>query len=142
MVKLFTFEVLTRAEYDMIDITDRVCEMVESAGIKDGIAIVLTSHTTTGIMVNESLPCLETDIEETLARLVPRDLPYAHNHFLPTYGATGGNCPGHLKSMLCGYHCIFPVQDYKMVRGAAQSIYFCEFDGVQLRKLHVEVMGE
>jgi thiamine phosphate synthase YjbQ (UPF0047 family) len=29
-----------------------------------------------------------------------------------------------------------------MVRGAAQSIYFCEFDGVQLRKLHVEVMGE
>ena len=142
MVKLMSFEVLTRATFDIQDITDKCCEMVEGSGIKDGIAIIMTSHTTTGITVNESLPCLHNDMEEALERLVPYNTPYMHNHFLPTYGATGGNCPGHLKSMLVGYHCVFPVQDGKMVRGAAQSIHFCEYDGVQLRTLYVDVMGE
>ena len=142
MVELHEFKVMTHDNFEMLDITPQVEKIVAESRVKDGVCFVITSHTTTGITVQENLPCLHTDIEETFDRLVPWNLPYAHNHFLPSYGATGGNCPGHLKSLLCGYNCIFPVQDYKMVRGAAQSIYFCEFDGVQLRKLHVEVMGE
>ena len=71
MVKLMSFEVLTRATFDIQDITDKCCEMVESSGIKDGIAIIMTSHTTTGITVNESLPCLHNDMEEALERALP-----------------------------------------------------------------------
>lgn len=90
----------------------------------------------------KSLECLEIDIEETLDRLIPTNAAYAHSHFLPTYGATGGNAPGHLKSMLCGNHCVLPVKEGEILFGKAQEIYFVEFDGVQLRKIHIEVMGE
>ena len=93
-------------------------------------------------MVNEALPCVETDISEMLERMVPLDVPYAHAHFLPDYGATGNNSQGHLKSMLMGNHCMFPVIDGKIVCGGAQEIYLVDFDGPQARTVYVEVMGE
>ena len=58
------------------------------------------------------------------------------------YGATGGNSPGHIKSMLVGNHCVLPVQGGKVVLGHAQDIYFAEFDGIKNRKYYIEIMGE
>ena len=123
-------------------ITDQVHEIVEKSPVKQGLVLVVTAHTTTGIIVNEGLPCVETDIGETLTRLVPLEADYAHAHFLPSYGATGNNSTGHIKSLLCGNHCVFPVTDGKIVCGSAQDIYIVELDGPQTRKVYVEVMGE
>lgn len=123
-------------------ITGQVHEIVEKSPVKQGLVLVVTAHTTTGIIVNEGLPCVETDIGETLTRLVPLEADYAHAHFLPSYGATGNNSTGHIKSLLCGNHCVFPVMDGKIVCGSAQDIYIVELDGPQTRKVYVEVMGE
>ncbi|CQR58997.1 MULTISPECIES: secondary thiamine-phosphate synthase enzyme YjbQ [Paenibacillus sonchi group] len=132
----------TRSEFQMIKITEEIRQFVAGSGIKNGLAAVITAHTTTGIMVNEGLECVETDIEETLDRLIPKDAPYAHAHFLPSYGATGSNSPSHLKSMLSGNSCLFVVQDGIMVTGDAQDVYFVEFDGPKSRKVYIQVMGE
>ena len=102
----------------------------------------ITAHTTTGILVNESLACLEVDIEKKLEELVPTFASYNHNHFLPSYGAIGCNAPGHLKSMICGNHAVFPIVDGHVVCGNAQDVYFGEFDGIQRRKVYITVMGE
>lgn len=142
MVQFKSFQVKSEKEFQLIRITDEFKKFVADSGVKDGFAVVVTAHTTTGIMVNEDLDCLAVDIEETLDRLVPADMPYAHSHFLPTYGATGGNAPGHLKSMLTGNHCLFPIKDGEMILGAAQEIFFAEYDGPQLRKMTFEAVGE
>lgn len=142
MIKLTHMFLLSKSEFQLIKITEAVHKFVSESGIKDGLVTVITAHTTTGIMVNESLECLEIDIEEALERLVPKDAPYAHAHFLPSYGAMGGNSPGHLKSMLVGNNCIFPVEEGEIVAGSAQDIYFVEFDGPQSRKVYIQVMGE
>jgi secondary thiamine-phosphate synthase enzyme len=110
--------------------------------VKNGVVFVISLHTTTGIMINESLPCVEKDIELTLERLIPADGPYVHTHMLPSYGTCSGNAPGHLKSMLCGNHCVLPVSDGKMAGGSAQDIYFVEFDGLKIRHYTVQIMGE
>ena len=55
-------------EFELIRITDPVREFVAQTGVKNGVVYVITEHTTTGIMVNESLPCVEKDIMETLDR--------------------------------------------------------------------------
>lgn len=70
-------------EFELIRITDPVREFVAQTGVKNGVVYVITEHTTTGIMVNESLPCVEKDIMETLDRIAPEDYPYHHNHYLP-----------------------------------------------------------
>lgn len=142
MVKLKTLVFNTKAEFQMIKITQEVRSFVEASGVRNGLAAVITAHTTTGIMVNEGLDCVETDIEETLDRLIPKDAAYAHAHFLPSYGATGSNSPSHLKSMLSGNSCLFVVQDGKMVTGDAQDVYLAEFDGPKNRKVYIQIIGE
>ena len=132
MVVVKTIQHLSRQVEEYHNITRQVHQIVEE----------ITAHTTTGILVNEALPCVETDISDMLERTVPLEAPYAHAHFLPTYGATSNNSQGHLKSVLTGNHCLFPVLEGKIVCGGAQDIYLVEFDGPQLRKVFVEVMGE
>ncbi len=142
MVEFTKLQKYSTKEFELIKITDDVREIVANSKIKNGLVFVILSHTTAGIMINESLPCLERDIEDTLEDLIPLHKDYAHSHFLPSYGAIGGNAPGHLKSMLVGNHCVVPIVDGKMVMGMAQDIYFAEFDGVQLRTIYVEIIGE
>lgn len=142
MIVTTTIVKLTRAPFQLIKITDEVRRIVSESGVKDGQVTIVSAHTTTGIIVNEGLECVETDMQETLERLIPRHAPYAHAHFLPSYGATGSNAPAHLKSMLTGYHCLFLIRDGKLLCGSAQDIYLAEYDGPQSRKVHIQVMGE
>ena len=51
MVKLYENEVVTKHEFDMINITNEVKKAVADSGIKNGMVAVITKHTTTGIMI-------------------------------------------------------------------------------------------
>ena len=134
--------VLTREYNTMIKITDEVIKAVEESGVKEGIAYVITRHTTTGIAVNEGLECLESDIQDMLSEMVPEDGEYAHGRFLHSYGAMAGNPTGHLKAHLTGNLCVFPVSNGTIALGSAQDVYLCEFDGPQERGINITVMGE
>lgn len=142
MVVVKTIRHLSEKVEEYYNITQQVHDIVAESGVRNGFVAVITAHTTTGIIVNEALPCVETDISDMLNTAAPLEAPYAHAHFLPTYGATSNNSQGHLKSVLTGNHCLFPVIDGKIVCGGAQDIYLVEFDGPQLRRVFVEVMGE
>ena len=134
-----TIEVLTKKYNQMEVITSLVEEAVKESGIQDGMVTVMTKHTTTGITVNEALECLESDIENALSLFAPEDRPYAHARMLRDYGSTAGNPTGHLKAMIVGNHCHFPVINGEMVRGGAQDIYFCEFDGPAKRRIIINI---
>lgn len=141
-MELIIKNVCADSEVQLIKITEEVKRTVEESGIKNGVVFIISAHTTTGITMNEGLPCVEKDLTDKLDKMVPSDDIYAHAHFLPSYGATGGNSPGHIKSMLVGNHCVLPVAEGKMILGHAQDIYFFEFDGIKNRKYYIEVMGE
>lgn len=140
--ELKEISIRAKQEFEMINITQQVKDTVRECGISNGIVYVITEHTTTGITVNEALPCVEKDIMQTLDRLFPENYPYNHNHYLPSYGTIGGNTPGHLKSLLTGNHCVFPIVEGKVKLGSAADIYFCEYDGIKNRKYMIYVMGE
>lgn len=142
MVKLNTIKLLTAHYNEFIKITNDVNKAVKESGIKNGIVNVITKHTTTGITVNEALECLESDIEDFLQRLVPEDWPYAHARMLGDYGSTAGNPTGHLKAHLTGNHCHFVIDEGQMIKGDAQDIYFCEFDGPAQRTILIQIIGE
>lgn len=140
--ELKEISIRAKQEFEMVNITQQVRDTVRDCGITNGIVYVITEHTTTGITVNEALPCVEKDIMQTLDRLFPENYPYNHNHYLPSYGTIGGNTPGHLKSLLTGNHCAFPVVENEVKLGSAADIYFCEYDGIKNRKYMIYVMGE
>lgn len=140
--KLERLKVLSRKSEEAINITARVEECVKSSGIKNGLVNVLTSHTSSGLLVTEGIPCLEEDILTHFARLFPEDENYHHHRYLDYDGRLGFNADAHLKSILGGIHCMFPVENGALVRGSRQTIYFMEYDGPLERTVLVQVIGE
>ena len=138
---LKTIRILTKQYVELDVITPQVEAVVAESGIKNGMVTVMTKHTTTGITVNEALECLESDIQVALSLFAPEDRPYSHARMLRDYGSTAGNPTGHLKALLTGNHCHFPIVDGEIVRGGAQEVYFCEYDGPASRNILVMVEG-
>ncbi|MBR3252228.1 MAG: secondary thiamine-phosphate synthase enzyme YjbQ [Erysipelotrichaceae bacterium] len=142
MIKIIPMEIMTDKYNQYFIITEDVKKIIAASGIKNGMVTVETRHTTTGITVNESLECLQSDIDVFLSRIVPEDVPYSHCHMLRDYGSTGGNPTGHIKAMITGNHCHFPLIDGKLIGGSAQDIWFCEFDGPSQRTINIIIQGE
>ena len=140
IVKRFT--IVTHHETELINITDRVLQEVEAAGVQSGTAFILSLHTTTGLTVNEGLDDLEQDIADCLRRLVPEDLSYHHARFLHEDGQMAINAPSHLRGALLGFEVFFPIENGRLVRGARQTIYFVELDGPQERTWVLQILGE
>jgi len=113
-------QVKTEHTTQMINITEEVKEAVITSGVKDGIVVVFTPHTTGSITFFENLdPNLRRDYLSLLKDYVS-DRDYSHK---------GGNAAGHLKSAMTGANVTIPVVDGHPMLGEWQGIYFCEFDG-------------
>jgi secondary thiamine-phosphate synthase enzyme len=124
----------TRYKSETIDITDRVAEKVNEAGIRDGVCVVTVAHTTAGVFVNENAdPDVQRDLLTTLDRLVPDQGDYRHAE---------GNGPAHIKSVLVGGDITVAVRDGGLDLGRWQGIYFAEFDGPRTRSATVTVIGD
>jgi secondary thiamine-phosphate synthase enzyme len=147
IVKLTRIEVQSRKDLEMIDITDRIETAVAESGVKDGLAWAMTAHTSAGLLVTEGIECLERDVLAHLERLAPKNPPdgtfgYWHNRYLDYDGRLGFNAGDHLKSILGGVNCLFPVENGKLIRGSRQRAYFVEYDGPLARTVFIQVLGE
>ena len=142
IIKLEKVQLQTRKSEEAIDITPRVQEIVKTSGVSSGIVNIMTMHTSSGMLVTEGIPCLEEDILTHLAHLCPEDRNYRHRRYLDFDGRLGFNADAHLKSVLGGIACSFPIENGKMVKGSRQTIYFMEYDGPLERTYVVQVMGE
>lgn len=132
----------TKKYNEMIKLLPYIEESIAKCGIENGMITVLSNHTTTGIMVNEGLECLEKDISQFLEKLIPEQTPYNHARMLKSYGSTAGNATGHLKSHITGNHCHLVLWNGMLVKGDAQELYLCEFDGPAKRTVQVLINGE
>ncbi len=147
IIKLERIEVQSRRDMEMIDITPEVERVVRESGVRNGLVIAMTTHTSSGLLVTEGVECLERDVLAHLERLAPKDPPdgeygYWHNRYLDYDGRLGFNAGDHLKSILGGINCFFPVENGQVVRGSRQHVYFVEYDGPLARTALIQVIGE
>ncbi len=124
-------DISTTARTELIDITDRVRALVKDSGIINGICVISTRHTTTGIIVNENERGLRRDILDMLESIIPEDRNYAHN-------SIDNNADAHLRAVLLGMSQTIPVEDGHLVLGTWQSIFFVELDGPRNRTVNVK----
>ena len=125
----------TTKQREYINITDRVAEIVDRSGIRDGMVLVSAMHITAGVYVNDAEDGLIQDIDEWLEKLAPFNLKYRHHRT----GETNGDA--HLKSLLLHHEVIVPVTDGALDFGPWQQIYYAEFDGRRRKRVVVKVMG-
>ena len=147
IIKLERIEVQSRKGMEMIDITPQVEQAVAASGVQNGLVLAMTAHTSSGLLVTEGIECLERDVLAHLERLAPKEPPegtfgYWHNRYLDYDGRLGFNAGDHLKSILSGVNCFFPVENGKVIRGSRQKVYFVEYDGPLARTVFIQVLGE
>jgi len=106
----------TRGEFDTMDLTARVDTAVRNSGIREGIAIVNTGHTTGALILNEDEEGLQEDLKELMRRFAPAEGNYNHPN----------NAFAHLRSMLLSTSRVMPVHDGNLRLGTWQSIYWVE----------------
>ena len=126
-----SFEVKTTRRTQLVDITERVAEVVKKANIREGLCHVFIPHTTAGVTINEGAdPDVAADVESHFAELVPKESQFEHAE---------GNSDSHIKTILVGPSCTAPVRDGKLAMGTWQAIFLCEWDGPRTRRVEVAV---
>ena len=131
-----TISLKTR-EHELYNITDEVKKSVENSGVKEGLCLVYTPHSTAGVLIACGIdPDALTDVDNFIRKVVPMETPFAHTCDPKTDAA------GHLKTILTNVQQTFPIEEGKLVLGGSQEIYFAEFDGPRERKVYVKVVGE
>ncbi len=124
----------TTKRQETADITERVREIVRKSGIREGLCLVASTHTTAAVFVNENAdPDVQRDLLDAISRAVPDDAGYRHAE---------GNSPAHIKAVLIGGDVTLAVRDGDLVLGRWQGVYFAELDGPRSRVATVSVSGD
>lgn len=117
-----------------MDISAEVKEAVIKSGIKEGICVVFTPHTTGSVFLFENADQnLRRDLLSALSTVIPSDTKYSH---------VGSNAAAHLKSSRMGASVSIPVHDGRPMFGKWQGVFFGEFDGPrQEREVIIKVIA-
>jgi secondary thiamine-phosphate synthase enzyme len=103
-----------------------------------GMLQVFIQHTSASLTVNENADSdVRRDLEMSLNRLVPEDLPYIHTIEGPD------DMPAHVKAALMGSSVTIPISGGQLALGTWQGIYLCEHrNHGGSRKVVLTVWGE
>ena len=131
---------ITNDRLQLLNITDRINEIVRKSGVRDGIVHLQSLHTTSSVFINEWQDALLHDVRGFFEQLVDRNEYYRHND--PEYSdCERRNADAHLRGMIMGQTLCLQVRNASVLLGTWQSIIFAEFDGPRSRSLAVQVSG-
>ena len=126
----------TRQRRELINITEKLAEIVGRSRIQEGMCLVSAMHITAAIWVNDEESGLKQDLQKWLDELAPAKPDYLHHR-------TGeDNADAHLKRTLVHHQVILPVTAGKLDLGPWEQIFYAEFDGQRKKRVVVKVLGE
>jgi secondary thiamine-phosphate synthase enzyme len=129
---MYVLKVKSRQREELVEFTELVRAKLQESGVRDGIVLLYTQHTTAGLTINENA---DPD--------VPRDMLHALRTLIPQHGMGfrhgEENSDAHIKTSLVGTSVMVPVSDGKLLLGRWQGIFLCEFDGARERQVIMTV---
>ncbi len=139
-----TIDLESKNQIEFFDITERVQEIITTAGVREGNVVIFAPHTTMGVIINHNEPMLIQDFMRILYKLAPMDDRYSHDLFeIRKISKSDGRSNGHshCKSFLTGVSQTIPIEKGKLLLAESQSVFAVEFDGARKRDVVVQVMG-
>ena len=128
------FNISTKERYQLIDITEKVEEIVQESEVKDGLVLVFVPHSTAAILLTENEEGLKEDWLDFLKKLV-FGFDFQHNR-------VDDNADSHILSGLVGQERILLVKGGQIIRGTWQQIFLLELDGPRNRKIIVKMIKD
>ncbi|SRR6266571_7134542 len=134
---------------EFVDVTDDLLRMVERSGVRAGMALVYSPHTTCSIVINERESGFVMDFEDLVEALVPRGVAYRHDDLaLRTENLEGDDHDvpnGHAhcrQGLLASASQAIPIVDGRLQLGRWQRVFFVELDRARERRVLMQVLGE
>lgn len=138
MVKTEKITLSSKGFTEMIEITEKVDNLIKKSGISNGIVTVFVPGSTGGVTTIEYESGLISDLPTMFEKLIPYKAGYEHD---ATWGDANG--ASHLRASLLGPSLTVPISDGSMILGTWQQIIFIDFDTrPRKRTLVVQVLGE
>jgi len=135
---LETLEIQTNGQR-LVEITDKITNVVHQSNINTGIINLSILHTSSSLLVQENAdPDVVKDLLSYFDKLVPM------NPALYIHGAEGkDDMPAHIKTALTQTHLTLSIHNTNLVLGTWQGIYLFEHRlQPHLRKVLLHIMGE
>lgn len=159
-----TLAIQTRHGIHFEDVTDRVNEIVRTSGVRNGITVVFSQHTSCSVLIQEdsegvtytNTPLILQDTINCLEKIIP-DCKYEGQYLHPgTYHTEQAaklrdelpewclNTDGHIRSCLLGRSESIPLVDGALTLGEFGRIYFADLDQTRERErtVRVQIVGE
>lgn len=138
LIKNFTLQVATTAATDVLDLTPLLQQQVSAAGVSQGLLTVFTPGSTAAITTIEYESGVIEDLKQAIERLIPRELPYAHDR---RWG--DGNGYSHVRAAFFKPSLSVLIEDRRMVLGTWQQIVLLDFDNrPRQRLIRGQVLGQ
>jgi secondary thiamine-phosphate synthase enzyme len=127
----------TEGDGDVIDLTEGVTSVLDSAGVEDGVVSVFVPGSTAAVTAMEFEPGGVQDLRAALERLVPAEGDYAHNRL-----NHDTNSHAHIRAAIVGPSETVPVRDGRLELGTWQQLVLVDFDDrPRERTVVVQVIG-
>jgi secondary thiamine-phosphate synthase enzyme len=123
---------------DIIDITAKVRQQIETEKVHSGLATIFVSGSTAALTTVEYEPGLVQDLKELVEKLIPSGRRYHHDD---RWGDDNGF--SHLRAALFGPSLVIPIEAGGLLLGTWQQIVLVDFDNrPRTRDIVVQTIGE
>ncbi len=127
------FTVNSTKKQGLLDITDKVKEILKDSKIKEGILNIYLPHSTAAIIINENAdPNIQDDIIEALNNIIPQG-NWKHDKI-------DNNAAAHIKASIIGCSKSIPIKNNELQLGTWQDIFLADFDGPRTRKVVITLI--
>jgi secondary thiamine-phosphate synthase enzyme len=138
MVATQNFQISTKGQGDVRDVTRQVADAVSRSGMRSGVVTVFVVGSTAGMTTIEFEAGAIDDLNAVFEQLAPREGEYRHHL---RWGDDNGS--SHVRAAMVGPSLTVPFVDGAMVLGTWQQIVLVEFDTrARSREVVVQIVGE
>ena len=128
------FKISTSKKQELIDITEKVRQIIKNSRVEKGMCVVYVPHATAGILVNENCDnSVCNDIINKLEEIAPSTGKYEHNKI-------DDNAHSHIKASIIGPSELLIIEKAELILGTWQGIALAEFDGPKTRTVLVKII--
>ncbi len=144
--KTGSITVKTKKLFEIIDVTDKVLDLVKKSKIKNGLVNIQTLHTTAMLILNENEPLLLEDIKKNLSKIASEKEVYDHDNFdIRTVNMCEDECENghsHCKAIYLSPNVVLNLIENVTQLGQWQRVLYIELDRARERTIQVAVLGE
>lgn len=127
-----TFQVKTSKKDQVVDITDKVNEILEKSNKKSGACILSVLHTTCALTTADLDPGTDLDLLEALRKMLPK-ISYRHPH-------DPSHTPDHILSSIIGTSLSLIFENNTLSLGTWQRVILVELNGPKERQISYAII--